>query len=100
MAKLALTKKERDALTWFELDDDTVGKVVKNSAISLMNFGKNREGKELKTVWFWSAILLLVGLTVDAGADKFTHTMSGFKHNGIDQGDWRITIEKTSGGVA
>jgi hypothetical protein len=89
MAKLILTEAEKSALTWMELDDATLGKVVKKTALSL-----KEHSDEQQKIWWFAAAMLLCGMAEDAKAAQLTHTIEGFSEKGVDRGDWRITVER------
>lgn len=89
MAELILTKEEQDAATWLELDDATVGKIVKKTALGILDHS-NEQGR----VWWFAAALLLCGMADDANADTFSQEINNFTKEGNDRGDWRITIER------
>lgn len=90
--ELIMTEEEKAAATWAELDDESVGKVVK----SLM-FKIKEHADEEKTMFFWSAAIALCSLVADTNADTFKETIEGLTNNGEPLGDWRITISKLKG---
>lgn len=92
MAELILTDEEKAAATWMELDDATIGKLVKKTALGLHSLNA-----EQAHVWWWSAALLLCGMASDANADKFEQEITGFTESGEDRGNWRITVERING---
>jgi hypothetical protein len=65
MAELILTEAEKSALTWMELDDATLGKVVKKTALSL-----KEHSEEQQKIWWFAAAMLLCGMAEDAKADQ------------------------------
>lgn len=89
MAELILTNEEKAAATWFELDDATVGKIVKTTALGLLEH-TNEQGR----VWWFAAALLLCGMTDDANADTFSQEVNNFTHGSDDRGNWRVTVER------
>lgn len=92
MAKLILTEEEKAAATWMELDDATIGKLVKKTALGLMSLKD-----EQAHVWWWSAAILLCSMASDANADKFEQEILGLTHSGEERGNWRITVERING---
>lgn len=89
MAELILTEEEQAAATWLELDDATVGKIVKKTALGLLD-----HSNEQRRVWWFAAALLLCGMADDANADTFSQDINNFTHEGDDRGNWRVTIER------
>ncbi len=89
MAELILTEAEKKANTWLELDDDTIGKLTKKLALSLI-----AEDKERERVWVMSAALVLTGLAYDANADEIVVSLDKMTRGGRVCGDWKITVEK------
>lgn len=89
MADLILTEEEQAAATWFELDDATVGKIVKKTALGLLD-----HSDEQKRVWWFAAALLLVGMADDANADTFSQEINDFTNGDDNRGNWRVTIER------
>lgn len=92
MAQLILTDEEKAAATWMELDDATVGKVVKKTALGLM-----AKSDEQGRVWWFSAAMLLCGMANDANADKFSQELLGFTEGDTDCGDWLVTVQRIRG---
>lgn len=92
MAELILTPEEQAAATWMELDDATIGKLVKQTALQL-NDTADRSADQA-AVWWWSAAIMMVGATADTNADTFTQTINGYSQNGQVVGDFKITVEK------
>jgi hypothetical protein len=90
--KVILTEKEKEAATWFELDDETVGKLVKSTALHIKGLD-DEQGK----VGFWSAALILCSAAAEANADTFKQTMDGLTIKGKDFGTWEITIKRIGG---
>lgn len=88
MAELILTEAEKAANTWLELDDATVGKLVKKTALGLKNHSEER-GK----VWYVSAVMLLLGMVADSNAEEFSTTINGFSDPAGYRGDFEINIK-------
>lgn len=89
ITRLLMTKEECAKATWFELDDATIGKLIKATALNLIEYNDER-----KRVGWWSAALILCGITADAKAKKAKYDITGFSYAGKSLGDWRITIER------
>lgn len=89
--KLILTEAEKKAKIWLELDDESVGKMVKATAFKI----KEHDTEDDK-IAFWSAALILCGQAAEANADSYTTTMEGLTIHGKSFGTWEITIKKKS----
>lgn len=92
MAQLILTDEEKAAATWMELDDATVGKVVKKTALGLIDMS-NEQGR----VWWFAAAMLMCGMASDANADEFSQELLGFSYGDTDCGDWLVTVQRIRG---
>ena len=89
MAKLILTEKEKKADTWLELEDETLGKVVK-SIMSTMKQASDEQGK----LYLLSAAMILCSTTAEANAEKATYTVEGIKNKTNDFGNWQIIVKR------
>lgn len=89
MAEIILTEEEKSAVTWAELDDDSLGKVVKAGIFSIKKIAKEQD-----KMFFMAAAIILCSIAADSNADKLTQTLEGLKNNGQPLGDWKITIKK------
>ncbi len=87
--ELILTEAEKKAATWLELDDESVGKLVKSTQVKLRGYDI-----EHKRIYFWSAVLMLCCMAAETNADKYTTTMEGVTVKGKDFGTWEICIKK------
>jgi len=94
MAELILTEEELAADTWLELDDATIGKLVKHTALQLKDTPDR--SAEQAALWWWAAAIMMVGATADTNADTFTQTIKGYSRHGQVVGDFKITVEKLS----
>src|SRR5699024_11084157 len=73
MAELILTEAEKAATTWLELDDATIGKLVKKQALAIMD-----KSVEMEQITSTSAVMLLCGFAADMNADKSEYDIGGF----------------------
>src|SRR5699024_5247050 len=94
MAELILTEEERAAATWFELDDATIGKIVKKQALAIMN-----KSEEMQRVTTMSAAMLLCGFAAEANAAEMTQEIRGFTQGGQEFGDWKVTVKRLPEGA-
>jgi len=70
--ELILTDAERKALTWTELDDAALGKVVKAMMCQI-----KIEGDEQEKLLFFSASLILCLASAEVNVDKHLLTIEG-----------------------
>lgn len=89
MAELVLTEAEKAAKTWLELDDATVGKLVKSTTLKICD-----HSDEFGRIAFISAAILLCGGAAQANATNLVQEIKGLTLKGVDFGDWTITIRR------
>lgn len=90
MAELILTDEEKQSETYLDLDNDSLGKAVKNFAITLGDvYGAD-------SIWSTGCATLLIDMCIKTNATTLTHTIEGLTHAGEDRGDWKITVQKIS----
>jgi len=93
--KLILTEAEKKAATWLELDDESVGKLVKASQVQIVEHGKNKVAdKEQDVIAFWAAGLILCSTASESNAETFKTTIEGVTSHGKSIGDWEIIIKR------
>ena len=89
MAKLILTKEEKKAATWLELEDETLGKVVK-SMMSTIKRASDEQGK----LYLLSAAIMLCTVTAKTNADVANFKVDGLKNKTNDFGNWEVIIRR------
>ena len=89
MAELILTKEEKKAATWVELDDESLGKVVK----AMMTTIKQVSDEQGKLVLL-AAAMILCSATAKSNADTASFTVEGLINKTNDFGNWKVTIRK------
>lgn len=89
MAKLILTEEEQVVKTWAELDNETLGKVVKS-----MIFGIKKTSEEQNKMLSYAAALILCDIAMETNADKITETIEGLTLSNKLFGNWKITVRK------
>ena len=89
MAKLILTKKERKAATWCELEDESLGRVIKS-----MMFTIKQSSEERERLPFLSAAIMLCSATAETNPDTATVTVEGMKNKTNDFGNWKVIIKR------
>jgi len=87
--ELVLTEKEKETATWGELEDESLGKVIKAMMCTI------RQGsEEQEKLYLLSAAMLLCSATAKINADTATFTVEGLKNKGDDFGNWKVTIKR------
>jgi len=89
MAKLILTEEEKEAQSFLDWDDASLGKFVKNGAVRM-----KEEADGSKKPIYVSAILVLLGLMKDSDATELTEEVKGFTYKGESVGDFTLTIKQ------
>ena len=84
MAELILTNEEIAAATWFELSDETVGKMCKAQGGKLL-----KAAKEADMAIDKACALFLMSTTADQGANETEHRIVNEKY-----GEWMIVARK------
>ena len=87
--KVILTEAEKKASTWLELDDESVGKLVKTTALAIVEYADEKH-----TVFFWAAALALCSAAAKANARTFKQTIEGLTIEGKPFGTRELTIKK------
>lgn len=87
MAELILTQAETDALSWLDLDDAALGKVIRNGMLEIAEVA-TENGRLLAH----SAALLLVGIAAGVNADDLDLRLGGVTHADRAVGDWTIAV--------
>jgi len=100
MAELILTPEEEASENWIDLDDASLGKVVK--AISLKLAAHPRAHSSVITgaapdddAVSWAGVsMLLIGSCVERNVDEFSSEVRGMTHKDEEWGDWEITVKR------
>jgi hypothetical protein len=87
--RLILTDAEKKA-TWAELDNESLGKVVKAAMYQI-----KQEAEKQDKVSLLSAALLLCSAAFETNADTLTQTIEGLTIKGEPFGNWKVVISKT-----
>jgi len=89
MSQLIFTEEEKAAATFLELSDETVGQLVKHTALKFLEADKEKE-----RLGIMSACLIITGFVGDANAETTTIDLNGTTAHGRNAGDWKITVER------
>jgi len=94
VAELILTEEEKQAASWLDFDDASLGRCVKSTAhfIRSQSQKDDPEGGDVVTVNATS--LLLVGRAIKSNADTFTTSIYGVTIKGKEVGDWEVVAKR------
>jgi hypothetical protein len=96
MAELILTEEEKASASWANLDEESLGKLVKASLARYDEWIEEGERNEnAYLAWLHSGIMLAIQCKA-VNSDLSTYTIEGLhnKVTGERFGDYRITIER------
>lgn len=91
MAELILTDEEREANSWLDLDDASLGRVVKQSALVLAE-GQTRAERVMAI----TCAMMLCIQVAETNADTATIELAGLTRVGVPIGDWTVRLERKS----
>lgn len=92
MALFEPTQAEKDASSYLDWDDASLGKFAKYCALVMEQNSKDAEG--LHRVSAASCAMMLVGACLDCNAGTLEFKMDGHTSKGKDTGDWIITVKR------
>jgi hypothetical protein len=99
MAELILSEEEKEALSYLDWDDETLGRLVKYLAASLVKSAKD-QAPEMGNIPcnIATAVTVLVSHVNELGKDAGQIEVDGLTRNGgkVALGNWRITVERTN----
>lgn len=90
MAKLILTQKEKDTISWLDLDDDALGKATKAMALRIV---KKADSDFPQAA---AAAIILCSILKERETDEMVFKMKGLASKTVPLGDYNITVEKTT----
>ena len=90
--ELKMTDAEKKAATWLELDDESLGKVVKAMMFKLKTISEEQD-----KLFHLSAAIILCSSAVETNADKMNITVEGLTIKGESFGNWKVTIKRQVG---
>ena len=91
MAELILTDEEKAAALWSDLDDASLGRLMKKKLAFLQT-----ASSQMDRVITYSAGLLLCCAAGEANATSMTLDLDEVSQDGRDFGNWRVKVEKLS----
>lgn len=100
MADLILTDEEKAAHLWVDLDDASLGKVVKYVSAELAKHPRAHSSvisgaaPDDDAITWCGVMLLLVGSCVERKADTFRTELHGLTHKKEEWGDWEIMVKR------
>ena len=89
MAELILTEEEKKSPLWTDLDDESLGKVIK-----AMMFTIKSASEEQGKMYLLSAAMMLCTATAETNGDLGTFTVEGLKNKTNDFGNWKVTVKR------
>lgn len=92
MATLTLTDEEQASVTWFDISDDALGKLVKKTCLVIKDIPDDFTG--MKKIWYTSCVMLLCNLAAEADAETSTFSIRGLTDSEAQNGDWEVTITR------
>ena len=87
MAELILTQEEKDAATYLEWSDETLGKAVKKLALGINDHMGDRAAGAM------ACATNLACTAYDSNAETLQMKLAGVTERDEARGDWLITIE-------
>lgn len=91
MADLILTSEEKAANKWLELDDATLGKFVKYTAMTALQ-AYSEEG----AIRLNAALIMLLGTVAESKEQSLQLKVNGLVYKGDHHGDWDLTISRNN----
>ncbi len=89
MAKLELTEKEKEASSWSDLDNESLGALLRYSILGIEN-----KAEQLERTYLLAASLMLCCNTAENNATEQRINCFGVTSHGKEHGDWLVTISK------
>ena len=87
--KLILTDVEKKANTWLELDNESIGTIVKSTALMIKETSTG-----MNKIYHMSAAMILIDAAIEINAERLTETIEGLTIKGVNKGNWKVIIEK------
>lgn len=91
MARLITSKAEREK-PFLDWDNASLGLLVKQFALKLVDYRKKGEG--IHKVTNASAAAVLVSSVFEAGKDELTVDIDGHTFNDAETGDWEVVVRR------
>lgn len=88
--ELILTDEEKAAHSWLELDDESLGKMIKATAVK---YASTPDG-EIDHMHKMTCAMILCNMAADVNSTTSTFTLNGLTKKGEPQGDWKVTVKR------
>lgn len=88
MAELIITDAEREANSYLDWDDASIGRAVKKLAVKIADM----KGED--SISTYAGIMLLLSKAVDSDAGSMTVTVNGLACKGVPLGDWEVVSRR------
>jgi len=89
MAELILSKKEKAAALWTDLDDASLGRLVKKKMAMVIS-----AAEQLDRSTTFAATLLLCCAAAEQRASELVLDIDGVTQDGREFGDWSVVVTK------
>lgn len=96
MAELITTQEEKDAASYLDWDDASLGRFTKQMALKFAAACKS-DPEGWRRVLSTAAAVHLACQAADANAARLTVDLDGVEYAEKKHGDWRVTVEKIGG---
>ena len=101
MAELILSDEEKQAISWFDVSDDTLVNILHKIALRILTYlkpgGANAQPStedEIKSFWLTTAAFIMVNHVIDNNSNGITFTLDGMTLRDEQLGDWVIRAER------
>lgn len=91
MAELILTDEEKAAALWSDLDDESIGKLVRKKIAFLQS-----AANQMDRVITHAAAMLLCSAAAECGAAEMKLDLGGLTQDGQQFGDWTVLVTKNN----
>jgi hypothetical protein len=89
VAELVLTDAEKCAELWSDLDDQSLGALMRKKLVGLKS-----AAEQMDRAVTMAAALLLCCSAAEAGASELSLSIDGVTQAGRDFGDWQVVVRK------
>jgi hypothetical protein len=101
MAQLITTQAEKDAVSFLDWDDASLGRMCKNIALMLHRarageIAKGKKDDDIGAVINAADGMLLIGSMVECNAGTLTLKFGDVTHKGEPAGDWELRMRQLS----
>ena len=91
MADLILTEEEKNSPLWSDLDDESLGKLVKAQILNI-----STASRQAKRITIISTVTMLACMVAETNADNASFEVENVRNKTNDFGNWKITVKRRS----